>query len=68
MEFEFWSQDVTQAYIQGEDLSRTVFVKPTTDFNLPANNLLKLLKPLNSPQDEETNDLTQKEKKSECEN
>ena len=46
MNFEVWSQDVTQAYIQGENLSRTVYVRPTPDFELPENSLLKLLKPL----------------------
>lgn len=46
MEFDVWSQNVTQAYIQGENVSRTVYVRPTTDFELPENRLLKLLKPL----------------------
>ena len=43
---KIWLQDVTQAYIQGYDLQREVYIKPTEHFQLKPNTYLKLLKPL----------------------
>ena len=45
--FRLFSTDVTQAYLQSsEELSRDVYVKPSPEFNLDSNQLLKLVKPL----------------------
>lgn len=45
--FCIWSQGVSQAYLQSaERLLRDVYVKPTAEFQLDSNQLLKLLKPL----------------------
>lgn len=45
--FGLWSQDVSQAYLQSADkLMRDVYVKPTKEFHLASNQLLKILKPL----------------------
>ena len=45
--FSLWSKDVSQAYLQSaEKLMRDVYVRPTKEFNLGADQLLKLLKPL----------------------
>ena len=45
--FRLFSTDVTQAYLQSsEELSRDVYVKPSPEFNLDSNQLLKLLQPL----------------------
>lgn len=46
LNFKIWSQDTTKAYIQGRDLTRTLYVKPTKDFGHPQDHLLQLLKPL----------------------
>ena len=46
LDFHIWSQDVTQSYIQGHDLTRDVYVRPAKEFGLPSNVLLKLEKPL----------------------
>ena len=46
-DFRLFSTDVTQAYLQStEKLSRDVYVKPSSEFDLDPNQLLKLLKPL----------------------
>lgn len=45
--FQLFSTDVTQAYLQSVDkLMRDVYVKPTKEFELAPNQILKLLKPL----------------------
>lgn len=45
--FRVWSQDVTQAYLQSADkVMRDVYLKPSKEFKLDKNRLLKLLKPL----------------------
>lgn len=45
--FHIWSTDVSQAYLQsGMKLLRDVYIRPTKDFHLPPNVLLKLLRPL----------------------
>lgn len=45
--FRLWSQDVSQAYLQSaEKLMRDVYVRPTKEFKLSSNQLLRLLKPL----------------------
>ena len=45
--FRVWSQDVTQAYLQSADkLMREVYIRPTKEFRLNENQLLRLLKPL----------------------
>lgn len=45
--FRLFSTDVTQAYLQSrEKLLRDVYVKPSKEFELGPNQLLKLLKPL----------------------
>lgn len=45
--FWLWSQDALQAYLKSvEKLMRDVYVKPTKESPLNANQLLKLLKPL----------------------
>lgn len=41
-----WNQDDNQAYIQGHELERDLYVIPDSRFNLPCNMILKLLKPL----------------------
>lgn len=46
LNFNIWSEDVTQAYIQGQDLKRAVYVKPASYFNILINQFLKLLKTL----------------------
>ena len=46
-DFRLFSTDFTQAYLQStEELSRDVYVKPSSEFDLDPNQLLKLLKPL----------------------
>ena len=45
-EYTIWLQDVTQAYIQGYDLQRDVYITPSDEFKLPKDMYLKLLKPL----------------------
>ena len=45
--FRLFSTDVTQAYLQStEKLMRDVYIKPSPEFKLSPNQLLKLLKPL----------------------
>lgn len=45
--FRLWSQDLLQAYLQSaEKLMRDVYVKPSREFKLLPNQLLKLLRPL----------------------
>lgn len=45
--FPLWSQDVSPAYLQSaEKLMREVYVRPTKEFRLSSNQLLRLLKPL----------------------
>jgi len=45
--FRIWSHDVSQAYLQSADaLIRDVYVRPSPEFELPSNVLLKLLRPL----------------------
>lgn len=46
LNFKIWSKDVAGAYIQFHDLTRAVYTKPDSDFNLPSNDFLKLLKPI----------------------
>lgn len=43
---KIWVKGVTQAYIQGCELERDVYIKPDTQFQLPSDTYLKLLKPL----------------------
>ena len=51
-EFRLFSTDVTQAYLHStEELSRDVYVKPSSKVDLESNQLLKLLKPLYGPAD-----------------
>lgn len=45
--FRLLSTDVTQAYLQSADkLMRDIYIKPTQEFELGADKVLKLLKPL----------------------
>lgn len=45
--FRVWSQDVTQTYLQSDDkLMREVYIRPTKEFQLSSDQLLRLLKPL----------------------
>ena len=45
--FQIWSQDVRQAYLQSaERLMREIYVRPTKEFKLSHDQLLRLLKPL----------------------
>ena len=45
--FQLFSTDVTQAYLQGaEKLKRDVYIKPSAEFGLCPNRILKLLIPL----------------------
>lgn len=45
--FDIWSQDVSQAYLQSaENLTREIFVNPPDELRLGKDKLLKLLKPL----------------------
>lgn len=46
LKFKIWSQDATQAYIQGHQPTRSVYMKPTKYFGLPHDQLIKLLKEL----------------------
>lgn len=46
MGFNLWTQNVAQAYIQSQDLTRNVYVKPHPIFELDNSKILKLLKPL----------------------
>ena len=44
--FHVWSQDITHAYLQSASkLMRNIYVKPTKQFKLSKDSLLKLLKP-----------------------
>lgn len=45
-ELEVQFQDITQAYIQGYDMERDVYMKPATEFKLDPDTQLKLLKQL----------------------
>lgn len=45
--FRIWSTDITQAYIQSAtELMRDIYIRPTKEFELAPNQLLKLLRPL----------------------
>lgn len=45
--FHIWTSDVLQAYLQsGMRLLYKVYIRPTKDFYLPSDVLLKLLRPL----------------------
>lgn len=47
MDFELWSHDITQAYLQSDmPLQRQIFMKPPSDLCLPKEKLLQILKPL----------------------
>lgn len=46
MGFKVWTQDVAQAYIQSQNLTRNVYVKPHQIFELDDIKILKLLKTL----------------------
>ena len=47
LEFKVWSQDISQAYLQGaEKLSRDVYIRPGPELKIPSGHLLKLLKPI----------------------
>lgn len=47
LKFRIFSSDVSQAYLQSDEpLDRDFYIRPTPDFNLPPNKLLKLVKPL----------------------
>lgn len=43
---KIWFQDITQAYIKGQDLQREFYLEPDDQFKLPRNTYLKLLNPL----------------------
>ena len=47
LDYPVWMQDISQAYLQSRDkLSRTVYIRPPPEFNLPNGKLLRLNKPL----------------------
>ena len=45
--FRIWSTDITQAYVQSAtELMRDIYIRPTKEFELGPDQLLKLLRPL----------------------
>lgn len=44
MKWLIWLKDAIQAFIQSEEMKRSILLRPKPEFNLPPGTLLKLLK------------------------